>query len=96
MRDVLGDEFRASTVEKRPPRNAFICRSPQVAKSEILQRITDDYADIHRKSGWACKASLLPEDREKLALLRARKHADFAAILDRPTNCGAYSDGASH
>lgn len=51
------------------------------AKIEMLKRIADDYSDMASEVRNATRGIMLPEDREKLALLDREKKADLAAIL---------------
>lgn len=51
------------------------------AKISLVQRITDDYAEMMGQVRTAMQGVTLPEDREKLALLEREKRADLAAVL---------------
>jgi hypothetical protein len=50
-------------------------------KTELVQRIADDYAEMSSQIRASTQGIMLPEDREKLALLEREKRADLAAIL---------------
>ncbi len=50
-------------------------------KIDQLQRITDDYDDLRQQATQAARGLMLPEDREKLALLEKEKRADLAKFL---------------
>lgn len=50
-------------------------------KIEMVQRITDDYADITAQIRTSMQGIVLPEDRAKFELLEREKRADLAAIL---------------
>jgi len=51
------------------------------AKISLVQRISDDYAEMMGQVRTAMQGVTLPEDREKLALLEREKRADLAAML---------------
>lgn len=51
------------------------------AKIDALSRIEADYTDLEREVRAAMNNIVLPEDREKLALLQREKRADLAALL---------------
>lgn len=50
-------------------------------KIELVQRITDDYAEMTSQIRSAMQGITLPEDKEKFALLEREKRADLASIL---------------
>jgi hypothetical protein len=51
------------------------------AKIDAATRITGDYDEMTAQLRAAMNNIILPEDREKLALLEREKHADLAAVL---------------
>lgn len=51
------------------------------AKIAMVQRISDDYAEMIGQVRTAMQGVTLPEDREKLALLEREKRADLASVL---------------
>jgi hypothetical protein len=51
------------------------------AKIDALARIEADYTDLEREVRVAMNNIVLPEDREKLALLEREKRADLAVLL---------------
>ncbi|HEX2854574.1 MAG TPA: hypothetical protein VHO24_15190 [Opitutaceae bacterium] len=50
-------------------------------KIELLQRIDEDYSELRNEVNLASRGIMLPEDREKLALLEQEKRADLAQML---------------
>ncbi|MEO6568997.1 MAG: hypothetical protein ABIO94_09575 [Opitutaceae bacterium] len=79
LRDLFKDEFFASSDVSAAQRRQFGNLPP--AKIDQLQRIEDDYAEMNRTLSAATKGVILPEDREKMALLAREKKADLAAVL---------------
>jgi hypothetical protein len=79
LRDLFKDEFFASSETTAAQRRQF--GDLPLAKIEALQRIEDDYADMMAAVRTETRGILLPEDREKLALLQREKKADLAALL---------------
>lgn len=50
-------------------------------KIELLQRIDEDYNELRNEVNQAARGIMLPEDREKLALLEKEKRVDLAQVL---------------
>jgi hypothetical protein len=81
LRDLLGqDAFAMSGVDPTAAQRRQFGNLPQ-AKIDLVQRITDDYAEMSGQVRAAMQGITLPEDREKLALLEREKRADLAAVL---------------
>jgi hypothetical protein len=80
-RDVLGDDYFAGTgIDPTAAQRSQYGNLPK-DKTELVQRIVDDYADMTADVRNATRGITLPEDREKLALLEREKHNDLAAVL---------------
>lgn len=58
-------------------------------KIDLIERINSDYQEMMSQVRLASQGMMLPEDREKLALLEREKKADLAAILT-PQELEAY------
>lgn len=78
-RELLRDHALADDDITAAQRRQFGPLSP--AKVDQLQRIEDDYAEMQSALRAATQGIMLPEDREKFALLAREKSADLAAIL---------------
>lgn len=80
LRDLLGkDAYAVSGVDPTVQRRQYGNLSQ--AKIDLVQRITEDYAEMTGQIRSAMQGVALPEDREKLALLEREKRADLAAVL---------------
>ena len=81
LREVLGIDALAyaGTDPTEAQRQRFGNLSP--GKIELLQRITDDYAEMTAQIRAGLQGIMLPEDRAKFELLEREKRADLAAIL---------------
>jgi hypothetical protein len=80
MRDLLGGANVGATPDTvKGLRHQYGELAPQ--KIEALQRINEDYAEMMGEVRTATRGILLPEDREKLALLERERRADLAATL---------------
>jgi hypothetical protein len=79
LRDLFKDDFFASDDTSAAQRRRFGNLSAQ--KIELLERIEDDYAEMTSAVRSAANGIMLPEDREKLALLAREKRTDLAATL---------------
>lgn len=79
LRDLFKDEFFASTDTSAAQRRQF--GDLPLSKIEALQRVEDDYNEMIAAVRAEAKGIILPEDREKLALLHREKRADLAGIL---------------
>jgi hypothetical protein len=79
MRDALGADFPESPETAEARRRNFGDLSAD--KADRLQRISDDYGDLRTQLNTAARGLVLPEDREKLALLEKEKRADLAKLL---------------
>ena len=80
QRELLGDALLDNNGEvTAAQRRQFgdLSRS----KIDLVQRISDDYAEMTSQVRAGMQGITLPEDREKLALLDREKHADLAAVL---------------
>lgn len=79
LRDLFRDEFFASDDISAAQRRQFgdLSRS----KIDVLQRIEDDYTEMMGAVRSATQGIMLPEDREKLALLSREKRTDLSAVL---------------
>ncbi|MSU49998.1 MAG: hypothetical protein EXS37_13085 [Opitutus sp.] len=81
LRELLGKDALAyggtdpSSVQRRQYGNLT------QAKIDLVQRVTDDYAEMTGQISTATQGIMLPEDREKLAFLEREKRADLAAMF---------------
>jgi hypothetical protein len=81
LRDLLGkDAYAYSGVDPTTAQRRQYGNISQ-AKIDLVQRITEDYAEMTGQIRAAMQGVTLPEDREKLALLDREKRADLAAVL---------------
>ncbi len=87
LRDLFKDDFFASTDTSMAQRRQF--GDLPLSKIEALQRIEDDYNDMIAAVRTEARNIILPEDREKLALLNREKQADLASIMT-PQELEAY------
>jgi len=81
LRALLGDDFFAAGYGNATAAQRAQFGDIPKAKIDLVQRINDDYAEMSQQITAAAQGMLLPEDREKLALLEREKRADLAAIL---------------
>ncbi|MBI5769435.1 MAG: hypothetical protein HZA93_16695 [Verrucomicrobia bacterium] len=79
LRELLGAEAFAGADPTAAQRREF-GQLPK-AKIDLIQRINDDYAEMSQQISAAAQGMMLPEDREKLALLERERRADLAAVL---------------
>jgi hypothetical protein len=81
LRDLLGkDAYAVSGVDPTTAqRRQYGNLSP--AKIDLVQRITEDYAEMTGQIRSAMQGVTLPEDVEKLALLEREKRTDLSAVL---------------
>lgn len=81
MRELLGQDAYAygGMDPTAAQRRQFGDIPPE--KIDLVQRITDDYAEMTAQIRTAMQGVTLPEDREQLALLEREKRADLAAVL---------------
>lgn len=79
MREVLGDAFFATGEVSAAQRRQF--GDLPKSKIDLIQRITDDYAEMISQVRAAAQGMFLPEDREKLAFLERERRADLASVL---------------
>lgn len=79
LREALGPDFPAEPEYVKNQQHRFGNLSPE--KVEQLQRVTEDYDDLRQQTTAAARGLMLPEDREKLALLEKERRADLAKIL---------------
>jgi hypothetical protein len=81
LRDLLGnDAYAISGIDPTAAQRRQFGNLSQ-AKIDVVQRITEDYAEMTGQIRSAMQGITLPEDREKLALLEREKRADLAAVL---------------
>jgi hypothetical protein len=80
QRGILGDESLASTEDATAAQRRRFGDLPK-GKIDLLQQVEDDYNEMIGQVRGATQGIVLPEDRDKLALLEREKHADLAAIL---------------
>lgn len=79
VRSLVPDELAASAEASAEQRRQF--GNLPAAKIEALRRIQDDYTDMEGELRASFQNIILPEDREKLALLQREKRADLATVL---------------
>ena len=79
LRELFSDDFFATDDVTAAQRRQFgnLSRS----KIDVIQRIEDDYTEMIGATRASMQGIVLPEDREKLALLAREKRADLAAVL---------------
>jgi len=79
QRELFADPFFSTDDVTAAQRRQFGNLSKQ--SIEMLQRIEDDYAEMTSAIRSGTNGILLPEDREKLALLQRERLADLASVL---------------
>ncbi|HVS53928.1 MAG TPA: hypothetical protein VHD62_16350 [Opitutaceae bacterium] len=79
LRDLFKDPFFTADDVSPAQRRRFGNLPSQ--KIDMLQRIEDDYSEMISAARGATNGIMLPEDREKLALLARERHADLAGVL---------------
>ncbi len=79
LRDLFKDEFFAADDMSASQRRQY----GNLSRSQLdaVQRIEDDYAEMIAAVRAEAKGIILPEDRDKLALLAREKRADLATVL---------------
>ncbi len=81
LRELLGDDSMAwGGVDPATAQRRQFGSIPR-EKIDLVQRITDDYAEMTSQIRASTQGIMLAEDREKLALLEREKRADLAAVL---------------
>jgi hypothetical protein len=81
LRELLGpDAFAHAGIDPTEAQRRQFGNLPP-GKIALIQRISDDYAEMTSQIRASMQGITLPEDREKLALLEREKRADLAAIL---------------
>jgi hypothetical protein len=81
LRQVLGDEVYAGTgVDASDVQQRRYGDIPK-NKIDLVERIEADYAEMNSQLRASQQGIILPEDREKIALLEREKRADLAATL---------------
>ena len=81
LREILGDDyFAGSAIDATTAQRRQFGDLPK-SKIELVQRIVDDYTEMNSQVKAAGGGVILPEDREKFALLEREKRADLATIL---------------
>lgn len=81
LRDLLGKDSLAYGMGDPTELQRRQFGNLSQAKVDLVQRITDDYAEMSSQVRAAMQGVQLPEDREKLAFLEKEKVADLAAVL---------------
>jgi hypothetical protein len=81
LRELMGDDFFASAGSDPTAAQRRRFGDLPKAKISLVQQIEEDYAELASQARAATGGIILPEDREKLALLDREKHADLAALL---------------
>jgi hypothetical protein len=79
LKDVLGDDLNAGDTLNDNQRRRFGDLPPD--KIEQIQRLNQDYNDLRNEVSMASRGIILPEDRQKLAMLDQERRADLAQIL---------------
>ena len=79
QRELFADAFFSTDDVTAAQRRQFGNLSRQTI--EVLQRIEDDYAEMTSAIRSSAGGILLPEDREKMALLQRERLADLASVL---------------
>lgn len=80
LKEALGPDFPTTDDDASEYQRRRFGNLPK-DKIDQLQRITDDYDDLRNQTNAAARGLMLPEDREKLALLEKEKRADLAKVL---------------
>ena len=80
LKEALGADFLADLPETSEPLRRRYGDLPR-EKIEKLERVEQDYGELQAEMTAAARGLMLPEDREKLALLEKEKRADLAAVL---------------
>lgn len=81
LREILGDDYFAGSAGDATAAQRQKYGDLPKSKIDLIDRIADDYAEMISQVKAATNGIMLPEDREKLALLEREKRADLAAIL---------------
>jgi hypothetical protein len=81
LRQVLGDAAFAGTGAEDFQQRRY--GGIPKAKIDLVERIEADYSEMNSQLRAAQQGIILPEDREKMALLEREKRADLAAALTR-------------
>lgn len=79
QRELFADPFFSTDDVTATQRRQFGNLSKQ--KTEMLQRIEDDYSEMTAAIRSGTNGILLPEDREKMALLQRERLTDLASVL---------------
>ncbi len=79
VREALGPDFPETPEIAEYRRRNF--GEISADKEDRVQRTSDDYNDLRQQTTSAVRGLMLPEDREKLALLDKEKRADLAKLL---------------
>jgi hypothetical protein len=81
LRELLGDDYFAMSAGDATAAQRRQFGDLPKAKIDLVQRVVDDYNEMMSQVRAASQGIMLPEDREKLALLEREKRADLAAVL---------------
>ena len=81
LRQLLGPDSASSEVTQLYHQRMFGNLPPE--KADALQRILADYSDLRSQAlaDWSYGGTMLPSDRQKLALLDKEQRDDIAALL---------------
>jgi hypothetical protein len=80
MRDVLGADYNAGNIEVSDYERRRYGDLPK-DKIDHLRRLDEDYNELRNEVQMNARGMMLPEDREKLAMLEKEKRADLAQLL---------------
>ena len=80
LKDLLGPDNVPGSEEMQAYQRRQFGDLPR-EKLDQMQSIVSDYSDLRNQVYSAANGVMLPEDREKLALLEKEQHADLAALL---------------
>ncbi|HUR60483.1 MAG TPA: hypothetical protein VM029_22360 [Opitutaceae bacterium] len=80
LRELLGPDSFAYAADPTAAQRRQYGELPKF-KIDQVERINEDYAEMTSQVRAATQGIMLPEDREKLALLESEKRKDLAAIL---------------
>ncbi len=81
LREILGDDYFAGSAGEATAEQRRKYGDLPKSKIDLIERIADDYTEMISQVKAATNGIMLPEDREKLALLEREKRTDLAAIL---------------
>jgi hypothetical protein len=79
-KEVLGADYDAGNSEVSDAERRRFGNLPK-DKIDLLRRLDEDYSELRNEVQTAARGIMLPEDREKLAMLEKEKRADLAQML---------------